>query len=100
MLNFNEILNSVISGIICSFIVAISTIIYNLIKQYQSKNKTLFFKNLFFYFDIFSITFCAINFRLDKISFSPFSFGDNDNLLFFCCLIICIIFSIVNYKME
>ena len=31
--------------------------IYNLIKQYQSKNKTVFFKNLFFYFDIFSITF-------------------------------------------
>lgn len=100
MINFNDILNSVLSGLICSGVVAISTIIYKLTKKSYNKNKIIFWENFIFYFEILSITFCALFFRIDKISFSPFSFGDSENFFLFICLILNIIFTIINYKMD
>lgn len=97
-MDFNEILNATISGLICSIIVAISTILFNFFKKSYAKDSTLFWYNLSFYFDIFTVVANAINFRLDKCSLFPFSLGDSTNLIFFITLGICLICTLIQYS--
>lgn len=86
-MDFNEILNATIAGLICSIIVAISTILFKFSKKSYAKDSTLFWYDIFFYFDIFATVCNAINFRLDKCSFSHFSLGDSSNLIFLSLLV-------------
>ena len=97
-MNFNEILNATIAGLICSIIVAISTILFRFFKKSYTQDSTLFWYNIFFYFDIFAIVYNAINFRLDKCSLFPFSPGDSTNLIFFIALGICLICTLIQYN--
>ena len=98
--DFNEILNATISGLICSIIVAISTILFNFFKKSYTQDSTLFWYNISFYFDIFAIVCNAINFRLDKCSLFPFSLGDSTNLIFFIALVICLIGTFIQYSIN
>ena len=98
ILDFNEILNATIAGLICSIIVAISTILFKFSKKSYAKDSTLFWYDIFFYFDIFATVCNAINFRLDKCSFSHFSLGDSSNLIFFITLGICLICTLIQYN--
>lgn len=97
-MNINEILNSTIAGLLCAIIIALFGYVVKLIKNSHNKNRTLFWYDFSFYFDIFGIVHCAINFRLDKCSLYPFSFGDGENLTLFIILFCDIIFTILQYK--
>lgn len=98
ILNLNEILNSTISGLLCSIIVAMSTILFRVLKKSYLKDSRLFWYNIFFYFDVLALVYNAIMFRLDKCSLSTFSFGDTPNLFSFIAVIICLICVFVQYS--
>lgn len=97
-MNFNEILNSTISGLLCTITVALSSALLKFLKKCHNKDKIMFWFNFSFYYDIFAIVFSAIVFRIDKCSLYPFSFGDTKNLFFFIALIINVIFTIIQYN--
>ncbi len=97
-MNINEILNSTIAGLLCAIIIALFGYVVKLIKKSYDKNKTMFWYNVSFYFDILAIVYCAICFRIDKCSLSPLSFGDTENSIFFFIMILDIFFTIVEYK--
>lgn len=97
-MNINEILNSTIAGLLCAIIIALFGYVAKLIKKSHDKNKTMFWYNVSFYFDIFAIVHCAVFFRIDKCSLSPLSLGDPKNSFFFFVMIFNIFFTIVEYK--
>lgn len=98
ILDFNEILNSTISGLICAITIALGTYLFKVVKEAHNKDKILFWLNTCFYFNIFAIVYSATRFRIDLCSFSPLSFGDVHNLTLFITLISNIVCTIIQYN--
>ncbi len=96
-MNLVEIVNSVISGLTCTVIIALSTFLFKIIKKSHNKNKELFWNRIFFYVSLFGIVNCAIFFRIDECTLHPFSFGNSYNSFNFICLVINIISVIFHY---
>lgn len=97
-MNFDEILNATIAGLICSFIVATSTVLLKILKKSYNKDSIMFWYNISFYFDIFATIYNAIHFKLDTFSLFPLSFGNNENLIFFIVLVVCFICTLIQYS--
>lgn len=97
-MDINAILNDTIAGLLVALITIVSSFIFKFLKRKYYENKIMLLYNISFYFDIFAIVYVAINFRLDKCSLSPFSFGDIQNLIFFIILVCNVIFTFIQYN--
>lgn len=67
LLNFNEILNAVVAGLICSTIIAIFSFILNFLKIKYKENSSLFFIYFNFYIGLFGAILGPLCISYDSI---------------------------------
>ena len=82
-MNYNDILNNIIAGIMVAFISTISTIVFNFLKSsYKKSNKILVVYDINIYYNLFLLVFNSI--MIDKNSFFSMPY----NYLFFFNIIL------------
>ena len=97
-MNFNEILNSVIAGLMCSITVAGASFSYKFVRKKYEEDNLLFGLNFSFYLGIFSLIFSCIGFDFKVPLNNLHSIDSWLNLSFLVCIFINLRTIFVSYK--
>ena len=97
-MDFNEILNSVIAGLICSGTIALLTFSYKTLNSKYKEDSILFLINLNFYLGLVLLVFSCLEFNLVILFTDFFSISNLFNLIFFICIIINLTNILIAYK--
>ena len=97
-MDFNEILNSTIAGLICSGTVALLTFTYKILNAKYKEDSTLFLINLNFYLGLVFLVISCLEFNLETIFTNFLSVPNLFNLIFFICIIINLANILIAYK--
>lgn len=88
MLNFNEIFDSVIAGLICSATIGSISFAYKFVRKKYEEDDFTFFLNLSFYINLFSLILSCLQFDINVLFANFFSFDNVFNFFFLICIII------------
>lgn len=97
-MNFFEILNNVIAGLICSGTVAVCTFTYKILRNKYEKDSTMFLINLNFYLGLTLLISSCLEFNIKILFTDFFSTSNIFNLFFFVCIVSNLINILVAYK--